>query len=82
MAVALHTYILDDDTGAVIARLTTYADTDEEAGDLAGEIVDGEYDGWDIEVLEENVEPPDAAEMEKIEDEQGRVAPEEEKTEQ
>jgi hypothetical protein len=81
MAVALHTYILDD-SGAVVARITTWADTDEEAADIAGEIIDGEFDGWDIEVLEERVSVPDAAEMRTVEKEQGRAEPDEEEPEE
>jgi hypothetical protein len=72
MAVALHTYILDEQDN-VVARLTFYGGTEEEATDHADELFDGEWDGWDIEVLEEHVSAPEAEEMRTTEKAQGRV---------
>jgi hypothetical protein len=66
MSVALHSYKVDDD-GRITVRHTFYAATEEEAEELLEEHADGckafgpaVDEDETIEILEENVAPPDA----------------------
>lgn len=72
--VALHNYLLDDD-GKIFARLTTYADDEEEAVDLMDEL-DFEEANDSFEVLEDPVTAPDAAALRTVSESQAREFPE------
>ena len=67
MAVALHTYLLDN-KDRIFARITTYAPTEDDAVAIVDDIDFAAED--EISVLEESTVPPLAEEMRAIEQEQ------------
>jgi len=73
--IALHTYLLDDD-GKISARITTFADDEEEAVELMDELdVDGPATD-SFEILEDPAVAPDAKALRSVSDAQDREPPE------
>ena len=77
---ALHTYLLSD-KGKIFARLTTYADDEDEAVDLMEEL-DFQEANDSFEILEDTVDPPDAAALRSVSDAQDREPPEDDEDEE
>jgi hypothetical protein len=66
--VALHTYLVDD-AGKIFARMTAYADDEDEAGKIMEGLDAIEADD-SFEIFEEPVDAPDAAALRQVSDAQ------------